>query len=85
MNKIYCGNGKLLKFDNVGINICIDEIPKEHIKTAKNGKRYVNLNVCKKKEPDKYGNTHYVEVYVPKSQNDVDDSIDDVPVNMPFE
>jgi hypothetical protein len=60
-DKIYVGNGKAHKF-GVHISICLSDLPKEHIQTAKNGKKYINLSVKSKKETDKYNNTHYVEI-----------------------
>ena len=61
--RIYCGSGKCFgQYGQIGIDICIDEIPKEFIKKANNGKSYVKLNVCKKKSQDQYGNSHYVAV-----------------------
>lgn len=58
MEKIYCGSGKTRSGqygEFYGISVCIDDLPEEHITTAKNGKRYVNLTVNKKKEADQYG------------------------------
>ena len=61
--KIYCGNGKRRMDWLVGISICLDDVPAEFIKTGKNGKRYVNLDLCKNKDgADRYGNTHYITV-----------------------
>jgi len=62
-DKIFCGSGKTFgQYGAIGINICIDDIPAEFIFTGNNGKRYVKMNVRAKKNPDNYGNTHYVEV-----------------------
>jgi len=61
--KIYCGNGKAYgQYGAVGINICLDDIPGSYIQKAKNGKRYLRLNVSPNREPDKYGNTHNLTV-----------------------
>lgn len=61
--KIFCGSGKHIgNFGNIAINLCIDDIPPQFIDVSKNGKRYVNLKVCNKKNIDQYGNSHYVEV-----------------------
>jgi hypothetical protein len=69
--KIYCGRGKRFgKYGTVSINICVDDIPKEHITKASNGKRYVRLNVDEKKEADPYGNTHTVSVDTWKPDKD---------------
>ena len=65
MSKIYCGKGKVISTKNGSfekINICIDEIPVEHMFKAKNGKRYVNLLVSEMRQPDDKGNTHTVSV-----------------------
>jgi hypothetical protein len=60
--KIYCGSG-IEKFDGnlVETKVCLSDIPKEHIYEYK-GKKYINLNVQKKRKTDDYGKTHYVEV-----------------------
>lgn len=44
------------------INISIDltKIDKSKIKEGKNGQKYYNITVDKRKEPDQYGNTHTV-------------------------
>jgi len=58
MEKIYCGSGKTVTGqygDFEKVSICLDDIPNEHITTANNGKRYVNINISKKKETDQYG------------------------------
>lgn len=63
--KIYCGSGKTKTGqygEFFGVSICLDDIPSEHITTAKNGKRYVNLNINKKQAPDQYGKDLSVQV-----------------------
>ena len=68
--KIYCGRGKQGRF-GVRISLCLNDLPKEHITTANNGKKYISLNVDAKREPDQYGNTHTVTVdtWKPGQQN----------------
>jgi superfamily II DNA or RNA helicase len=68
--KIYCGRGKQGRF-GVRISLCLNDLPKEHITTANNGKKYISLNVDAKREPDQYGNTHSVSVdtWKPGQQN----------------
>ena len=60
--KIYVGNGKE-KFEGnmVQISVCLTELPKEHVFEF-DGKKYIKLNVVKKKEVDQYGKSHYIEV-----------------------
>ena len=62
MDKVYCGSGKR-KFDGnlVEITICLSDLPKEKIFEYEK-KKYIKLKVGKKKEADKFGKTHYVEV-----------------------
>jgi hypothetical protein len=65
MEKIYCGSGKTRSGqygEFYGISICLSDLPAEHITTAKNGKKYINLTVSKKKEADQYGNDLSVSV-----------------------
>lgn len=63
-DKIYCGSG-IEKFDGnlveISINLskikeCTDEI------FSYGGDKFIKLKVCKKREVDEYGKTHYVEV-----------------------
>lgn len=74
MEKIYAGSGKTKTGqygDFFAVSICLDDIPEEHVTTAKNGKRYVNLTVNKKKEADQYGKDLSVQVdtWKPDSAN----------------
>ena len=61
-NKIYCGSG-IEKFDGnlIEITVCLSDLPKEHI-FEYNNKKYIKLKVQKKREIDKFGKTHSVEV-----------------------
>ena len=63
-DKIYCGSG-IEKFDGnlveISINLskikgCTDEI------FSYGEDKFIKLKVCKKREVDEYGKTHYVEV-----------------------
>lgn len=43
----------------INVSICLSDLPKDRItKSEKNGKKYINLVVDQRKEPDNYGNTH---------------------------
>lgn len=53
--KIYCGSGVTKSDGWQKVSICLSDLPKEYITTAKNGKKYINLNINKKKEADQYG------------------------------
>jgi len=45
-------------------SICLSDIPKERIVTAKNGKKYLNFDVSPYKNgKDQYDNTHSVYIY----------------------
>lgn len=53
----------------IGLSVKLDKlIPslQEHV----NEKGYVNLKICKKRQPDQYGGTHYIELdtWRPKPQ-----------------
>lgn len=50
------------------LDICLSDIPKERIKEAKNGKKYLKLNVGEMRHADPYGYDHYVSVYIPKEE-----------------
>lgn len=60
--KIYCGSGVSKNDGWSKISICLSDLPKEFITTAKNGKKYINLNINKKKEVDQYGKDLSVSV-----------------------
>ena len=44
----------------INISIDVKMISKEKIKVNANGSHYYNMTVMERKEPDTYGNTHYV-------------------------
>jgi phage anti-repressor protein len=62
MDNIFVGSGKE-KFDGNLINVTINlsDIPKEWI-FEYNNKKYVKINVKKKKQPDQYGKTYSVSI-----------------------
>ncbi|MEY3420095.1 MAG: hypothetical protein RIR48_375, partial [Bacteroidota bacterium] len=68
--KIYCGSGQTKNDGWQKISICLSDLPKEYITTAKNGKKYISLNINKKKEADQYGKDLSVSVdtYKPQGQ-----------------
>ena len=57
--------------DFISISICLSDIPKDRIKAANNGKKYINLAVTRMKEPDKYEQTHTVFVSQSKEEREV--------------
>jgi hypothetical protein len=67
-NKIYCGRAKTVN-QGLKLNICLDDIPQEHITTSKNGKRYVKLDAWPLHQVDERGNTHSVKVDTWKPNN----------------
>jgi hypothetical protein len=79
--KIYVGSGKD-KFEGnmVQISVCLSEMPKEHV-FEYDGKKYIKLNVVKKREADQYGKTHYVEVdtWKPEPKKQEANQDDDLP------
>lgn len=46
--------------DLINASICVTDIPKSNIKLAENGKKYMNITIATRREPDKYENTHTV-------------------------
>ena len=44
----------------IELDLCLSDIDKNLIKTAKNGKKYLCVYVSDRKEPDQFGNTHAV-------------------------
>lgn len=48
--------------------ICLDDIREEFVVKDSTGRRFVKVNINKRREPSKYGDTHYVKVWVPKAE-----------------
>ena len=69
--KIYCGTGRQ-KFETmVEITINLTKIGQHKDQYFEhNGEKYIKLKVAKRKEPDKFGHTHYVEVDTYKRQEE---------------
>lgn len=55
----------------INISICLTDIPKDRIKQAGNGKKYINLCVASRKEVSPYGDTHTVFVQQTKEEREV--------------
>lgn len=49
-------------------SICLSDTPKELITTAKNGKKYLNIEVKLMRQPSQYGHTHTVKASVKKGE-----------------
>lgn len=56
--------------DLITLSVCLTDIPKEKIKQADNGKKYLNICVAKRRETDQYGNTHTVYVSQTKEERE---------------
>ena len=78
--KIYCGSGTE-KFDGnlIEITINLSDLPRKHM-FEYNEKKYIKLKVQKKREADKFGKTHSVEVntWKPEKKEDFNNK-NDVP------
>ena len=57
----------------ITLSICLSDLPKEKIQTANNGKKYINLVVDKRKDTDKYGETHTLYVSQSKEEREAKD------------
>ena len=53
---------------NFYLDLCLSDIPKELIKTASNGKKYLKAIINPRQTPDADGYDHYVAAFVPKDQ-----------------
>ena len=51
-------------------SICLSDIPKEAITTAKNGKKYLSVTVFENDEADRYGNHESIQVSRSKEDRD---------------
>ncbi|MDR1340969.1 MAG: hypothetical protein LBK58_13090 [Prevotellaceae bacterium] len=54
----------------ISISICLTDIPKDRIKQAANGKKYINLVCAERREVSKYGDTHTVFVSQTKDERE---------------
>lgn len=54
----------------INLSICLTDLPKEKIKVAKNGKKYISLMVAERKQESQYGETHTVWVSQTKEERD---------------
>lgn len=53
---------------NLYLDICLSDIPKERIKTAANGKKYLKAIIRPRKQTDRDGYDHYIAAFVPKEE-----------------
>ena len=50
-------------------SICLSDIPKDKIvKSEKNGKLYLNIDAVAYKEPNQYGNSHFIALSSDKEE-----------------
>ncbi len=52
------------------LNVCLSDIPKGKIRTAKNGKKYIDLVLFERKETSQYGETHTLAVSKTKEERE---------------
>ena len=58
---------------NLYLDICLSDIPKELIKTAGNGKKYLKAIIRPRKDTDPDGYDHYIAAYVRRDHRNQDD------------
>lgn len=58
---------------NLYLDICLSDIPRERIKTAANGKKYLKAIIRPRKETDRDGYDHYIAAFIPKEERNNDD------------
>lgn len=49
-------------------SLCLSNIPKDKIRMGKDGKKYLNICIASRREPDQYENTH--TIYVSQSEDE---------------
>lgn len=54
----------------INLGICLSDIPKERIVTAKNGKKYLNVTVDERRAEGKFGETHTVYLTPSKEERE---------------
>jgi hypothetical protein len=60
----------------INVSICLSDIPKDKIKLATNGKKYISLAVAQRKEVSQYGETH--TVFISQDKVEREDKVDKV-------
>lgn len=58
---------------NLYLDLCLSDIPKERIKTARNGKKYIKAIIKPRREADADGYDHYVAAFIPAAERQQDD------------
>lgn len=58
---------------NFYLDICLSDIPRERIKTAANGKKYLKAIIRPRKETDRDGYDHYIAAFIPKDERGPED------------
>ncbi|NDV46284.1 hypothetical protein D0T49_04430 [Paludibacter sp. 221] len=56
----------------IQLSICLSDLPKDKIKQATNGKKYINLILTERKEIGQYGETHGISVSKTKEEREAD-------------
>lgn len=51
-------------------SICLSDIPKEFIRTGRDGKQYLPVYIGQRRQTSQYGHTHFIKVYVPKDRRE---------------
>ncbi len=77
-DKIYCGNAKehIFKDGGKALNISFSKKDLQIMLANLNEKGWINLNVCRRKKPSEFGQTHYIAIsdFVPNKKNSSSDS-----------
>lgn len=54
----------------INLSVCLTDLPKDKIKLAENGKKYISLTVRDLQNADAYGNTHTLFVSQTKEERE---------------
>jgi hypothetical protein len=54
----------------ITVSLCLTDIPKDKIKQAANGKKYINLILSERRETGKFGETHTLIVSKTKEERE---------------
>jgi hypothetical protein len=54
----------------ITVDLCLSDLPKEKIRQAKNGKKYITLIISKRQAVGQYGETHTLSVSRTKEERD---------------
>lgn len=84
--KIRIGNGTKKTADWIKASICLTDIPPEHIRIGKNGKKYLNIDINVYEKKNEYGQDVAIKIdtWKPDQKPEVEPEIPKTDDDLPF-